>query len=251
MKSERRHELQTNSLAQALTNAPEFFRVHGSKVLLVVILILLAVILLYNRSKKQQEQLAVGWNNISQARGSIASLAQIARQPMPPTEQLNTRKQIIEAASNALLGITNGDNRQIAAAAYLAKGDLYWTAAGLPDLPEAATRPQLKMQTSSSDYLALAQEAWQKVVNNFADQPEMVTNAKFGLVAVAENKGQWDTAAKLLQEIKNDPKTLNVFVSLADAQLQRLEKDRTPLYMAPSTQPAPAPVPATRSILER
>lgn len=238
MKAERRHELQTNSLAHALANAPEFFRVHGSKVLLVVILGLLAAILLYNRSKRNQEQLQVGWTNITQARAFISNLGQLPRQPLPPTEQLNARKQMIEGASNALLAITDVDNRQIAAAAYLTRGDLYWTAANLPELPEATTRPTLKMDVPASEYLTRAQEAWQKVVNNFADQPQIVTNAKFGLAAIAENNSQWDVAAKLFQDIKADPKTIATFVNLADAQLQRLEMIRTPLYMAPATQPA-------------
>jgi len=41
MKAERRHELQTNSLAQALQNFPQFMQQYGTKIIIAIVLIVL------------------------------------------------------------------------------------------------------------------------------------------------------------------------------------------------------------------
>jgi hypothetical protein len=48
MKAERRHELKTNALAKNLEQAPEFFKKHGSTLILGLALCLLASIFIRN-----------------------------------------------------------------------------------------------------------------------------------------------------------------------------------------------------------
>ena len=58
MKAQRRHELQTNTLAERLSNLPEFWNKHGTKVLLVLVAIALVIVLIrYRISSARQATL--------------------------------------------------------------------------------------------------------------------------------------------------------------------------------------------------
>ena len=247
MKSERRHELHTNSLADTLSRTPEFFREHGSKVLLGVIIVLLVVILIHQRTRRNLEQLDTGWTSITSARSSIERIWVLPAQLRNATDIAAARRQLIESASSALTSVIGSDNPQLAAEAYLLRGDLNWTLANLPELPEAATQPALKLEGSSQEYLNRAEEAYQKVVRVYADQTTSVANARFGLAAIAENRHDWARAKSLYDEIKNDPKTIPSYKTLADLKIAALAVIDTPVYIVPSSQPAApaATAPAT------
>ena len=244
MKSERRHELQTNSLATAIQGAPQFLRVHGSKVFLGLIIVLLAAIFLYQRTRRNQEQLDAGWSNIAVARTSLARLQVMPRYIESPIQLAAARKQTIEGASAALAPMLGSDNRQIAAEAYLVRGDLNFAIANLPAIAAAATQPALQIEGDPADHLAKAQEAYDKVLRVYPEEHRIVTNARFGLAAVAENKRDFDGAAKIYQEITNDEKTLPAFKTLAELRLASLDNIRKPIYLAPAVIPATAPTTA-------
>jgi hypothetical protein len=249
MKSERRHELHTNSLAQTIARTPEFLREHGSKVLLGVIIVLLVVILIHQRMRRNLEQLDTGWTSITSARYSIQRIGLLPAQIRNPVDIAAARRQMTESASSALTSVIGSDNPQLAAEAYLLRGDLNWTLANLPELPEAATQPALKLEGSSQEYLTRAEEAYQKVIRVYADQTTSVSNARFGLAAIAENRHDWAGAKKIYEEIKNDPKTIPSYKTLADLKIVALSVIDTPVYIVPSSQPAApaAPAPTTTS----
>lgn len=242
MKSERRHELQSNSLAGALSNAPSFMRMHGSKVLLAIIIVLLVAILLNQRSRRSRETLESGWANIAGARSAISQMSYLAaRRGEAPATLAKARNQLIDSATAALASVVGADNRQLAAEAYLVRGDLNWTLANLPEIPAAATQPSLRLASSPKEYLDKAEESYQRVVRNEEASSLTATNAKFGLVAVAENKGEWESARKQLEAIKSDPKTLEVYQTLATQQLEHIDEISKPIYVVPATQPTTSP----------
>ena len=245
MKSERRHELQTNSLASVLVRTPEFIREHGSKVLLGVIVVLLVAIVIHQRTRSNREQLDSGWNSISTARFAIQRLASLPTQVNSAAEQATVRRQLIETTSSELTRTMDSSNPQIAAESYLLRGDLNWTLANMTDPPEAATQPALKLDGSSEEYLNHAEEAYQKVLRVYADQAMDVANARFGLATIAENRHDWTKAKSIYDEIKNDPNTIPSYKTLADVKLMVLETIQQPVYILPTSQPAaPAQAPA-------
>jgi hypothetical protein len=244
MKSERRHELHTNSLAQLLTRAPELLREHGSKVLLGIIILLLVIILIHQRTRRNREQLDTGWSSISNARFNIQRLRLLQAQLKSANDIAAARKQLIESSSSALTSVIGSDNPTLAAEAYLLRGHLHWTLANLPQLPEATTQPSLKLEGSAQDFLTRAEEAYQKVIRVYADQPLGVGNARFGLAAIAENRHDWARAKSLYEEVKNDPKTIPSYKILADLKIAALDQINTPVYIVPTSQPA-APAVAT------
>ena len=238
MKSERRHELQTNSLAQALSHAPEFFRAHGSKVLLVVIVILLASLLLYQRSRKGEEQLQVGWLNISNARSMLNVLSTSVDSRETPANLFQMRRQMVDNINGSLNSILASSDRHIAAEAHLLRCYLNWALANLPEIPQAATQPSLKLPGTSSEYLKLAEESYRRILSSYSDQTSSVVSAQLGLAAIAENRHDWDAATKIYQAIQGDPNILTAYKTLAERRLEALETIRQPVYLAPTTLPA-------------
>jgi tetratricopeptide (TPR) repeat protein len=251
MKSDRRHELQTNSLDQALRRTPDFLREHGSKVLLGIIIILLIAIMVHQRTRRNQEELDSNWGNITTARISIERLGMLPAQSRSPSGVVETRRQLIDASSTALTSVISSDNPQLAAEAYLLRGDLNWTLANMPELPEAATQPSLKLPDPAQDYLNRAKEAYEKVIRVYPDQTLSVMNARFGLAAIAEDQHDWAAAKSIYQEIKNDAKTIASYKTLAELRLGELDRIQSPVYIAPTSRPTTAPaaraVEATRT----
>ena len=238
MKSERRHELHTNSLATFITRLPELLREHGSKVLLGIIILLLIIILVHQRTRRNREQLDTGWSSISNARFTLQRLGLLPAQLKSANDIAAARKQLIESCSSVLTSVVASDNPTLAAEAYLLRGDLNWTLANLPELPEAATQPYLKLEGSAQDFLTRAEEAYQKVIRTYPDQPISVGNARFGLAAIAENRRDWARAKSLYEEVKNDPKTIPSYKILADLKIAALDQINTPVYIVPTSQPA-------------
>lgn len=247
MKSERRHELQTNSLADSLSHAPQFLREHGSKILLGLIIVLLITMLIYQRSRRSAEELDIGWMSISTARSAIQRIELLPQMVQDPTEVAGARKQFAENASTALAPVMASDNRQIAAEAYLLRGDLNWTLANTP-VPAVATTQPSAAEPTTEDYLARAQEAFEKVVRVYPEQSSTVQNARFGLAAIAENRRDFETAAKLYREITGDPQSTESYKNLAEMRLAVLEDLKNPIFIAAAPAPttaATAPASAT------
>src|SRR5436190_152788 len=91
MKSERRHELQRNSLARWIENFPTFWRESGSKVMLVIIAILLAIavyrwvhITKVQKARDVAEALSLAQSGLSELRGNelyrgVANVEQLVK----------------------------------------------------------------------------------------------------------------------------------------------------------------------------
>src|SRR5688572_15158254 len=118
MKAERRHELQTNSLALWLRyRAPDLWQKYGTYILLGVVVIALLAVIIHNRMQKPrldaeraEAHLANAREVIGQLRGGQIVKLDEARQAR------NFIKQAMEASSKPL----------VQARAYLALGDYYW-----------------------------------------------------------------------------------------------------------------------------
>ena len=251
MKSERRHELQTNSLRSFLERTPDLLRAHGSKILLGVIIVLLAAILIYQRTRRNQEDLDMGWTNISAARTSLARLQVLPRYVTSGDQLAQARKQLIDGATSAVTPMLASDNDQVAAEAYLLLGDLNLAKANLPPIAAAATQPALQIEGTPEEHLARAQEAYEKVIRVYADQQQTATNARFGLATVAESKHDFDQAAKIYNEIKDGEHTMPAYKTLAQLRLDSLDEIKKPVYLVPASIPATAPIAAPAATTQK
>lgn len=250
MKSEHRHELESNSLAGFLHNLPQHLRTHSNKILLVLAGVLLVFAGMRYRENQKIEQdnqarqaLANAWETVRIVRdelpleflgrpGSAASLAQ-------------RREDLIEQGNqNAQRVLSDSDKSTDAArmaSAWLARGELYWALAHLPELPGAATQPSLAPKTSAAEALDIAANAYQTILREFGDQVQPVIAARLGLAAIAETKRDFAGARQQYQSLIDSEQTSRNDKQLAQARLNKLADLEKPLLLLPATQPATQP----------
>ena len=248
MKAERRHELAENELAKVIKGAPTFWQQSGGKFLLGLIVVLLIIILIQYRIRTNREALTQATEQLSMGRGFIEQLegesAQMAWMFAPPHEVAMRRKQAISEATSALeTAVRVSDDRTIQAEAMLARGDLNYQASKLHELPGAATQPSLALKPQN-EYRANAAEAYQTVINSYSDAPHAVAAAKFGLAAIHEDRGEWDAAKALYEEISKVPNQVGAYKALAEGRLALVPMLRQQVILGKATtEPALPEVP--------
>ena len=263
MKSKRQEEKPTKTLSQM---PPEgllgFFQQNASRILLGLTLVVLAVLIVRYRIATNQERQAAAKTAGVRARGDLGQLRQALLLSDSPPEMLAARRdqltaQILANLSEALADSADSDNA-IRADAYATRGDLYWTLANSPVFPEAATRPALATKDSPDTYLSEAQTDFEHILSNYPDQLLDWADAELGLAAIAENRHNWDEAAKRYNEIQNRADAPDMFKSAAQIRLGLLDRMRQPTLVGPypataaTTMPsviAPATTATTRPAL--
>jgi hypothetical protein len=255
MKSERRHELKTNTLANRLEELPNFWRQYGSRLILVVLLVLLVIAIVEIRANNAQKQRLAASEQLTVVRRNILYL-QIRDNlidRVPPEELAAFRGQYIADATNALEVIQQAAGYVDAATnaeALLARGDLYWTEANLVELPGSTTRPSLNLSRAPENLLDDAESAYKKVVSDYPDQSDAVQAARMGLGAIAENRSHWDEATADYQAIVDDKSAAATFHDQAAARIKQVEIWKAtphPLIVESDFQPTRATQPTSQS----
>jgi tetratricopeptide (TPR) repeat protein len=241
MKPQRRHALQTNSLSQWMEDMPEFFKLHGNKILLVVIFIALVILLLRYRANSAEERAQAIQMSLGNARNGISELRHY--DPMtPPAKLASERRDLLNSARDSVQTVLDeSDDASIKAQALLTKGDLFWTAANLPAIPGAATQPALQVSLGSEDFLKQAEDAYQQVLKEYPNQKRVAAAAQFGIAAIRENQRRFDDAQKIYQSIIDSADVDAMFKDLARTQLSLLEKAKTPVYIGSTEPTTPTP----------
>lgn len=240
MKAERRHELQQNTLDQALTRAPEVARRYGGMILLIVLAAVVGYMLIRYRISSARDAHRIATENLATARTSINQLAQLHLYPIPPQQILDLRKRWADDARLAIDSITaTASEPKLLAEALLAKGDLNWALAQMDEPPAAATQPALRLETDQKTLLSEAESAYQQVLTEHGDQKQAVVGAHFGLAAVYESTGDWNEAKQMYEEITKDESVAEAFRQQARFRLEQASEWSRPVLIAAATQPAP------------
>src|SRR6266566_5232231 len=177
MKAERRHELQTNTLALWLKwRAPEIWAKYGTHILLGIILVALAIVLARHLMNKPIEEANRAADSLAAAREQIGELSLGMRNP-------NDSHGIVSLIEQAI----NGSKRpEIQSEAQLALGDYYWTMFNTPQPPGADTQPTAVPGETPEEFLTKAEESYNAALREAANRPYVKSRAQFGLAAVAE-----------------------------------------------------------------
>jgi hypothetical protein len=257
MKAERRHELKQNSLVKKLEDLPRY-KQWGTRAMLGVILLAMLIFgWRYRQSAgaarvdSARDSLAAGQEALLRLKDTALQLAEGG----DPAAVANIRmdsfadglKEVDDAIANA------GDaNPLLVAAALLCRGDLNFELANIPPIPGASTRPSLQPDQSEPDLLNAAADAYSQVLQNYPNDLPSVTQARFGLAAVAEDRAlidpsNWDKATSYFQAIL-DSDAPELFKDQAKAQLALLPNLQKPLTLdlmpeleSPSTMPSTEP----------
>jgi hypothetical protein len=241
MKAERRHQLQDNTLAKVITKAPNWWQESGAKFLAIAVAVLVIVFLIRYRISSNREAEAGAVQNLATARTIIDEVQQQAMSsPLAPAQQQATQRRQLYNDANEAIGraLTLSDDKKIAAEALLAKADLAWELATLPAIPGAATQPTLQVR-DPKELISNANEAYQTILNNYADQIYAAIAARFGLAALAENKRDFDAAKSQYEKLALETKDFPAYQQLAAERLKKLDELRHPVILAtPATMPA-------------
>jgi hypothetical protein len=238
MKAQRRHELKTNTLAEAMSHLPQTrWRSVVSGALTIIGAALVGLLIRYRLSAGQErvqrahDNLAVVLEDINQMKQMQAQLAD----PSQPGELFVD----INSRLDAVLSDAGGDP-QMAAEAMIARGDANWI---MSAVASSTTQPSQNQQTPEG-LLATAESAYQQVITAYPEQHFSVCSAHFGLAAIDENRHDWAKARQEYQAIIDDAQAGDVTQALAKSRLSSVDQLEHPPVIVAATPPPPT-VPAT------
>lgn len=213
MKSERRHELQHNTLDTELHKTVDFLKRHLNSILWLIVVVAAGFLVGKFVSGRLADRRLGPRVEYAEAMGDQSLLAE------DRLERL------------AALGEQDTDLR-VAALALLSRADLQVASAML-----GMDRPEVMYPGAQDDY--------QKVLDRFADQPVLTARAHVGLAVLAENRGEFELARSHYEAVLATDGAAGTPASAAAMR----NKDSLPdlvrpvsmtLPPAPQTQPADA-----------
>ncbi len=261
MDSQHRHELKTNALAEGITNLPDTFRKHSSKLLTVLAIILLIVAAVrYKRSQDVVRETEIA-QSLASGLSALGELQNQVNSPqgfflfLPKEEQqkiFDAAETDVKAAVEKVVNESNpkGDQARLATA-YATLGDLYWILAN--HSPIATAGPATQPTTRPTNYIDLARDAYQRVIKDFSSQTQTVITARLGLAAVAENKHDWKAARDEYRAIIESTSALAADKLMAERRIARIDQFEKPLLLLPASQPVrdePTTLPAGAGLTE-
>jgi predicted negative regulator of RcsB-dependent stress response len=237
MKASRRHELKQNTLALGLQSLPDFWRVYGGKILLALVAVLAIALFIKFRTQAARDAQEQAGQSYAAAVQGIASLQNPPRDPKLAAEQRRAVQDQAEQAISSVLETSTDD--ALKAEALVARGDLNWTLARLPEMRGADTQQAARPTGATDESLESARKAYEAALAIPGAKSLSVTSARLGLAAVAEQRKQWDEAKKQYEAVKNDARAGRAFQAEAEAALENLSKIQSPVLLGrPATLPA-------------
>ena len=217
MKTERRHELQHNSLDSELVKILDYLKKNGKGISLAILTVIAAITLGYVIIRNQSAKVSV------------------PRQEFDQIKRVDTSTSAGRATALAgfeELAVQTGNDR-VAAMACVEVGDM-------------CVRQQFAGDFVSGA-MDKAEKNYQRVVDEFSDNTEALGRAHLGLARLAEGKSNFAAAREHYQQIvAMGDKTSQQVKNAADAALKTLADIEKPVCLATS-RPAPPitkPVPA-------
>ena len=193
MKSDHRHELKTNELAEWLANLPDWTRANLSTIILVVVLFGAAAGVyfwrIHNRSSAQARQRVEFTALLNQVSGGKMQIAQAQ------TQGNDQSFMLLQPAKNLETFAERTGNGHMAALALIKRAE--------------ALRAELHYGTEQKDYLVsqtnLAKASYAEALKKCPNDPSLAAAAKFGLGLCEEELGNFDQARQIYQEVATNP----------------------------------------------
>ena len=195
MKSEHRHELKTNELAEWLSNLPQWAK-KNLRVIIYVSVVIIAVggVYFWNRYQKN----VVSVKKQLHLTGLISQLAQGKTQILSDhIRGLDTSYMLMKVADSLQAASQNANNDQMAAFALIKRAE--------------ALRSELHYRLEKVDrqditaQINRARESYVRAIEKAAGNPSLTAAAKFGLGLCEEELGNLETAEQIYYDITTDP----------------------------------------------
>lgn len=225
MKSDHRHELKTNELADWLMHLPEWAKQNRTNILAVAAILVVAIIVyfwsFYRRevvSVRNQERLTLLATQVPQRiNEAMRAAAQNGDQSLALASLGDDLKDFADDLSN--------DN--MAALALIKRGETIRAELHLR-LAEAG-REEVAAQ------IAKAQASYQQALDRKPSSPALAAAAQFGLGLCEEELGNFDKAAEIYRTVAQKPEYAGtVAQASADYRLKIMDDFKTPVSFKPA-----------------
>ena len=231
MKSEHRHELKTNELAEWLGNLPQWTKENLTTILVILAVIVVGVTFLFWKSYNKnivQVREHLEFSNLLNQKSVIES--QI---PGALAEGRDLSFQLILAADSLGSFAQNASNNRMAALALIKQADALRT--------ELHYRPGLISGQDLSDRINQAKTAYTEAVQKSSDNATLKAAAEFGLGLCEEELGNFEGAQKIYQGIiANDEFEGTVSKAAAKYRLETMADYEQKVVFKPAPAPAAA-----------
>jgi hypothetical protein len=237
MKTQRVKKVVSISEVQSGGGGGAWLAKHGNTIVTGLLLVAAVGLLIRWRMNSMAAARQAIIDQLHQAQATIDRLSPGALARQSPAELIRSAQAVETEANADLANILNSPDTdaKTKAQARLLRGNLYWDLANLPEMPGAATQPTLRLGEASNDLLSKAFDEYNAVAGNpeYAAAYDVVSSARLGLAAIAENRDDWVTARKDLEDVKNDPHAPAISVEAANLQLMGMIQVQSPIYVAP------------------
>jgi len=243
MKSEERHELKTNELAQWLSNLPQWAKKNLKTIIYICVVAALVLGVFFWKNYQKNVVTAQNKASFTQALSNIAMRKMQIQSAQSQGQQAPV--SLLQSAERLQAFVTkNSKNPQIAILALIKRGDtirgdLHFTTEQLGD-------DQLSTQISRAEQSY--QQAIERIDPNAA--PTLMAKAKLGLGLCQEERGNFEQAGEIYNQIIADPR-LKPTVAAVQAQrrLKTIEDYKnTVVFKSAPIKPA-LPEPGSRTDL--
>jgi len=194
MKTEHRHELKTNELAEWLINSPQWAKENITMIIYVTAaVVLIAASYLYYRHQK--------YTVSARKRGELTEL--ISRMPQNKLEIIQSQNKgvdnsyvLIQAADNLQSAAQSAKSNQTAALALIKQAETLRTE--LHYRPGAIPQQDLKIQIDK------AKTSYTEAIDKASGNPSLIAAAKFGIGLCEEELGNFTEAKQIYNSVAAD-----------------------------------------------
>jgi predicted negative regulator of RcsB-dependent stress response len=230
MKSEHRHELKTNELAEWLSNFPEWLK-ENSKTIIAIAAIIIVVVGFYGWRRYDKNVVQVRERNeFSGLLDETTSLKmQVAARQTQGTDESH---YLIPLATNLGSFAENTSKKNMAALALIKQGETL--RAELHYRLGAVSEEDFKEQIDH------AKASYNQALSKASSNPQLTAAAKFGLGLCAEELGEFDQAGQIYQEIvSNADFKGTVFAVQAKRRIKYMPDYQKEIVFEPAPQKEP------------
>ena len=229
MKSEHRHELQTNELADWIGHLPEFFR-EKARIIIALVLIGAGILTWVYSAKRRQGRV---FQQMVEATNQIERVGMNKRRAVGGSEGGDASDTLLVSANSLEMAAGEADKSNIpelAALALIKRGE-----ALRADLHYHDTEVQMEIVRSQIEQ---ARKAYEKALERCRDNSTLQAMAEFGLGLCAEELGEYEKAAEIYEQIAAEPDFEGtVFPVRANARLEGMDDSRVEFVVVKAPEP--------------
>jgi type IV secretory pathway TrbD component len=224
----------TDLEAFLMLRLPSLLKRYANHILLGITLLAVGIWAFNQRARAKREAIEIGRENIATGWSVVSQLGAVMNRAEISPEAAFDRVQLASQAVSVFDSVLSAEvDPSQKAWALLGRGEAFWLLANSPAVAVATTQPVVGFATQTSDgYLSQAESAYRQILTEHENKPRPVITSLFSLAAIAENRGDLETARDWYARVLEHP-SLNEFDRrLADIRLEALDELRTPLLLS-------------------